>query len=195
MDIDIDIKSTFKPEKCFNVTRASGVENGELKPHNVGIYFQNIPKDPVTKLAAIPYKEAEDFGYIKIDMLNLNLLNNFNSKEELLELMEKEPQWELLENREFVSRLFHLSKQFEVVYKIKPKSILDIADILCLIRPHKKYLIDKYIKNKAVVRKELYIKREHGDMRKSHAVAYAMLVVLHMNLLTSGKDYAFEAFE
>ena len=43
MDIDIDITSKFKPEQIFTVTRASRIENGELKPHQVGVYFQNIP--------------------------------------------------------------------------------------------------------------------------------------------------------
>lgn len=193
MDIDIDVLSTFKPEKYFNITKASIVENEELKQHLVGVYFQNIPKDCITKLAAIPYKEAEKEGYTKIDMLHLNLLNHFKSKEEMIELMEREPNWKLLETKEFVEKLFHISNQFETVFKIKPKSVIELADVLCLIRPNKRILIDKYIKNKNIIRKELYIKRENSDLRKSHAVAYALLIVLQMNLLE--KNYVFEAFE
>lgn len=193
MDIDIDVPNTFKPENIFKIIRASTVEKEELKPHAVGVYFQDIPKDPLTGLASIPYDVAEDFGFTKIDMIHLNLLSYFKSKEEMLKLMEIEPKWELLEDRDFVSKLFHLSNQFELVYKIKPKSIIELADVLCLIRPNKRLLVDKYIKNSKAIRPELYTKREPSDLRKSHAVAYALLIVLQMNLFE--KNYTYEAFE
>jgi hypothetical protein len=193
MDIDIDVTSAFKPEKYFNIVKASIVEKEELEQHIVGVYFQNMPKDPITGLAAIPYTEAEDEGFTKIDMIHLTLLNHFKSKDEMLKLMECEPKWDLLEDREFVSKLFHLSKQFEIVYKIKPRSVIELADVLCLIRPNKRLLVDKYTKNKEIVRKELYTKRDNSDLRKSHAVAYALLIVLQMNLIE--KDFTYEPFE
>lgn len=193
MDIDIDIPSSLKPEKLFNVTRASTIEKEELKPHLVGVYFQDIPQDPLTKLSAIPYNQAADYGFTKIDMIHLNLLSYFKSKEEMLALMEIEPKWELLENKEFVSKLFHLSNQFEIVYKVKPKTVIELADVLCLIRPYKRILVDKYIRNKNNVRSELYTKRDVSDLRKSHAVAYAILITLQMNILE--KNYTYEAFE
>jgi DNA polymerase III alpha subunit len=193
MDIDIDVPNTFKPETLFKITRASTIEKDELTPHTVGVYFQNMPRDPVTGLAAIPYHQAEEYGFTKIDMIHLNLLSYFKSKQEMLELMEIEPNWKLLEDREFVSKLFHLSKQFEIVYKVKPTSVLELADVLCLIRPYKRILVDKYIKNKKAVRPELYTKRDPSDLRKSHAVAYALLVTLQMNILE--KNYTYEAFD
>src|SRR6478736_4208184 len=145
MDIDIDVQTNFRPEKIIDVIRASQIEKGELKPHNAGVYLQTMPKDSLTGLAAIPYKQAEEYGFIKFDMLHLNLLNFFKSKDEMLKLMEVEPNWKLLEEREFVEKLFHLSKQFDTVYKVKPKSVIALADVLMLIRPHKVFLIDKYI--------------------------------------------------
>lgn len=193
MDIDIDVPSTFKADKLFNIVKASTVEKNNLKQHQVGVYFQTMPKDPITGLAAIPYNEAEEYGFTKIDMIHLTLLNQFSSKEEMLALMEIEPKWELLENREFVSKLFHLKDQFELVYKVKPKSVIEIADVLALIRPGKTMLADKYIRNKNIVRKELYVKRAKGDMRKSHAVAYALLIVIQMNMLE--KNFTYEPFE
>ena len=69
MDIVIDIQKKTKPENYFPVIKASMVENGELRQHPVGYYFQFMPQDPFTKCAAIPYTESFLEGYIKIDFL------------------------------------------------------------------------------------------------------------------------------
>ncbi|QDJ96404.1 hypothetical protein Xoosp13_218 [Xanthomonas phage Xoo-sp13] len=183
MDIDIDITPKFKPDSLFKITHASIVENGELKKHNVGVYFQNIPVDKVSGLAAIPYKEAQDHGFFKIDMLNLNILDNFESKDEIRELLKIEPDWTLLEDPEVVEKLFHLAKHFETIQKIKPSSVSELADCLAIIRPNKIKLVDKYAKNKKAVIKELYTKRDPSDLRKSHAIPYALLIVLQLHLI------------
>lgn len=185
MDIDIDVAPKFKPSKIFNATPASIVEAGELKKHLVGVYFQNIPVDPVTSVAAIPYKEAERFGFFKVDMLNLNILDNFHSKAEIRELLKIEPDWSLLENEEIVSKLFHLSRHFHVVNSIKPTSVEELADCLAIIRPNKIKLVDKYLKDKEGTRKELYVKNDPSDLRKSHAIPYALLIVLQLHLIES----------
>lgn len=187
MDIDIDLRPDFKPERVFSkVIRASMIENGDIKPHLVGSYFQTIPQDPFTKLAAIPYKQAEDFGFLKIDLLHLSLLSYFENKAEVRAVMHRPPNWKLLLERDFVEKLFHLSKQFDVVYKMKPKSVMEIADTLAIIRPGKMLLLDKYLKDRKACRTELYTKRQDSDLRKAHAVAYAHNVVIHMNLLEAG---------
>lgn len=184
MDIDIDLKSDFKPERVFkSVVPASMVEKNELKRHNVGAYFQKIPRDPISNLAAIPYDAAEDLGYLKIDFLPLNLLSSFESKDEVLHFARKKPNWSRLADESFVERLFHISKHYDMVSKIKPTSILELADILALIRPGKTILLDKYLKNKKLARKELYTKRLVSDLRKSHAIAYAVNIVINMNLI------------
>lgn len=184
MDIDIDISPKFKPDTLFpNIVHASKVEKNELTKHLVGLYFQNMPVDQVTGFAAIPYKEAEDFGYFKIDMLNLSILENFESKKEIKQLLKREPDWTLLEDPEIVGKLFHLSKHFDTVYKMKPKSVSDLADCLAIIRPNKVKLVDKYLKNKEAVQKELYTKRDPSDLRKSHAIPYALLIVLQLHLI------------
>lgn len=188
MDIDIDLRPDFKLERVFkNATPASTVEDKagvkELKRHPVGAYFQTIPKDPITGLSAIPYEEAEELGYLKIDFLNLTLLNSFESKDEVLYFARKEPKWDRLMDREFTERLFHISKHYDVVERVKPSSILELADILALIRPGKMILLDKYLKNKKLARKELYTKRQASDLRKSHAIAYAVNIVINMNLI------------
>lgn len=187
MDIDIDLSPDFKPERIFkDITFASMVENGELRKHLVGVYFQTIPKDPFTKLAAIPYKDADEFGFKKIDFLHLSLLGTLSTKDEVREYMRKEPNWDLLLEESFVEKLFHLSKQFPTVRRVKPRSIMEIADVLALIRPGKMALLDKYVKNKDATRAELYTKRSNSDLRKAHAVAYAHNVVIDMNLREAG---------
>lgn len=184
MDIDIDLRSDFKLERVFgNATPASTVEKDELKRHIVGAYFQSIPKDQITNLAAIPYEEAEELGYMKIDFLNLSLLSHFESKDEVLYFARKEPKWSRLKDQDFVEKLFHISKHYDMVSKVKPTSILELADILALIRPGKTILLDKYLKNKQLTRKELYTKRQVSDLRKSHAIAYAVNIVINMNLI------------
>lgn len=183
MDIDIDLRPDFKPEKHFKITPACTVEKGELKRHNVGVYFQNIPRDAITGLAAIPYKHAEECGYIKIDLLPLNLLSYFDSKNEIKRLLKRTPNWKLLENRETVERLFHLANSYELVKAVKPTSVNALADVLALIRPNKKGLLNKYLKDPEATRAELYIKRDPSDLRKAHAVAYALNVVLQLHLV------------
>lgn len=190
MDIDIDISPKVNIDNIFKLTHASIIEKNKLKKHLVGVYFQNIPKDPITNYAAIPYNQAEQLGYYKIDMLHVNLLekfqNIFESKNEMKVLMNRTPNWKLLENKQIVEQLFHISNHFDVVYQIKPKSVLELADVLAIIRPGKKILIDKYIRNKKEIRKELYTKREKSDLRKSHAIPYALMIVIQLNLIELG---------
>lgn len=184
MDIDIDLKTDFNIHDYFpNATVASRVENGILKKHNVGVYFQNIPIDEKTGLASIPYKKAFDFGYFKIDMIHLKLLDEFESKEQLREYMQREPDWSLLEYEAVVKQLFHLSKSFETVSKVKPQNVLELADCLALIRPGKHELINNYIKNKEKTRIKLYKKEKASDLRKSHALPYAYLIIAQLNLI------------
>jgi len=192
MDIDIDLPKDFNPTTIFKdrIVLASLVENDELQQHGPGVYFQKIPVDKFTGLAAIPYKNTEELGYIKIDFLRISKinLNIFNNKKELKQLLNIPPDWTMLENENFVNKLWHLEGNFNIVSKIKPKSIDDLADILALIRPRKLKLLDKYLLNKESVRVELYTKREKSDLRKSHAIPYAMLIVIHMHLLTMEID-------
>ncbi len=48
MDIDIDIAKEFNPTKLFPMAiRGSLVEQGELKPHPVGYFFQHMPVDKI----------------------------------------------------------------------------------------------------------------------------------------------------
>lgn len=183
-DIDIDVQSTFSPEDYFSIIPASMEKDGVLKRHPVGVYFQNMPTDPITKLAAIPYKHALDLGYFKIDMLHLSVLDNFTNKQQIRELLNKEPNWDLLQNEDIVLKLFQISKHYDLLTILKPKSVLELADCIALIRPGKRYLVNDYLRDKYTIRKtKLYKKEQNSDYKKSHAVAYATVIVLQLHLI------------
>jgi hypothetical protein len=194
MDIDIDIRkdtrllAIFKDEKDSpRLTLASMVVNDDLRQHNSGAYFQNIAKDPFTQLAAIPYKEAEELDYFKIDFLHISPLDDFESNQELVELANKEPNWKLLEHKYIVNKLWQIGNHFDIVSQVKPTSLMEIADIIALSKPNKRILLDKYLRNREFTRKELYTRREKKDMRKSHVIPYAQIVVAQMNLIELGR--------
>lgn len=183
-DIDIDVTSKLKPHTILpECIYASRIQNNEIVKHPVGAYFQNIPIDPISKLAAIPYQNADDYGYFKIDLLHLTILDMFDNKNQIKILLKKEPDWELLMDPDVVNKLFQLSKHFDIVYRMKPKSINDIADCIAIIRPGKRILLNRYIHNKQQTRALLYKVENSSDYKKSHAIAYAHIVVLQLHLI------------
>jgi len=187
MDIDIDLKTDFDPLEVFKeAVRASMVKNDDLIKHNVGVYFQSIPIDSLTGLAAIPYKEAEEVGYFKMDFLHLALLNVFETKEEIRELLNLEPDWSILMNPDAVSKLFQIHRQYDLVSKLQPKSVQELADVLALMRPGKRHLVDAYLKEKELIREELYRKTEEYYFKRSHAISYALNIVLQLHLIKGG---------
>jgi len=187
MDLDLDTPTTFDPKKIFKCIRASMVEKDQLKKHPVGVYFQNIAEDSLTGLAAIPYKEAEELGFFKVDFLHLSLLDFFENKNEIRQLLKVEPDWSMLEEREVVEKLFQIHNKFDIVYQIKPKNVQELADTIALIRPQKRMLLDQYIKNKKVIREELYkLPLPKGCFKKGHATSYALTIVLQLHLIKGG---------
>jgi len=189
MDIDIDCPSNMDPGKIFpGSVRASQYKNGKLTPHPCGVYFQDVPTDPITKLAAVPYEQAEELGCFKVDFLHLHVYDHFTSREEIVELLKHDPDWSLLNIPSVVGQLFHLSKHFDLIAQIKPRSVLEIADCLSLIRPQKRFMLKKYLENPLKIRAELY-KHEAGDgyaFKKAHAIAYALVIVLQLHLIKGG---------
>ena len=187
MDVDIDTATSFNPQRIFPWTKASVVKNDQLSPHPCGVYPQRVPVDPLSGLAAIPYDKAEDLGYFKIDFLHLSVYDHFSSREEIDELLSIEPDWGLLLVPEEQKKLFQLSNHGDVLTAVKPKSIEELADVLALIRPGKKKLVKLYISQKEACRRILYAKDESGySFKKSHAIAYAMVIVLQLHLISTG---------
>ena len=190
-DVDIDFFDRDETLKLFKHTPASIIKNDKTEKHKTGVYFHAIPINPVTKNASLDYKKAEDRGYFKIDMLNVNIYKNVKSEQELVELMIQEPDWDMLKDPKVVDQLFHLNGHFNIVSKLEPKNIDQLAAVLAIIRPAKRGLMYKVWTD---ILKEVWIKPTDGSyfFKKSHAVAYAQAIVVQMNLMNRAK-YSFDA--
>ena len=188
MDIDIDTPTSFDPNVLFGTAiRASQVNNEKITKHPAGVYFQTIPRDPVTSLSAIPYDKAEDYGFFKVDFLHLSLLDYFGNKKQIRALMNKEPDWLLLQDDNVIPSLFQLRNSGDLLKFIKPQSVEELADCIALIRPAKIHLQDKYVLNKEQTRKELYrMPLPAGCFKRAHAIAYAFNVVVQLHLIKNG---------
>ena len=181
-DIDIDVQSGV--DKSQFGTRASiyNQETEKFLPHPSGIYLDEVPVDPETNRCAIPYDDPLLEDLDKIDILTNTSYDIFKSKQELLECLEREPDWNLLLDQKVLSKLPHIGKHFDLVSKIKPSSIQELADTLALIRPGKIGMLADYLKNPKLVRLNLYRKPKYGAyFKKSHAISYAMMIKAILN--------------
>lgn len=106
----------------------------------------------------------------------------------MLALLEVEPDWDLLLIPSVVHDLFQLSKHAELLAQLRPRSLLELADALAIVRPKKQYMIPFYLKDREQCRKMLYAREEddHTSFKKAHAIAYAMIVVLQLHLSKAG---------
>jgi hypothetical protein len=153
------------------------------KKHNTGVYVTEIPCNPIDNLATIDYKTANDRGYFKLDFLNVSVYKDVRDEAHLQSLMEREPIWELLKHPEFCSQVFHLSGNEDLVGKLEPSSIEQLAAVLAIIRPSKRYLAKDVDWDH--INREVWTKPKDGGyyFKKAHAISYAMACVVHMNLL------------
>jgi len=181
-DIDIDFADRTKALNHFKHVTAAIEDNGTFKKHNTGVYCTSVPYNPLTGLSTIDYKQAEDRGYFKIDFLNVGVYEGVKNKEHLKKLLETEPLWDLLLEDEFTQNLFHVNGHGSILRQSKPKSIEQLAAVLAMIRPAKRYLIGK---DWTTVMMEVWTKPENDEyyFKKAHAVAYAAAIVIQMNLI------------
>ncbi len=182
-DIDIDLLDRDKALEKIKHIPASIYKENKLTKHNTGVYAQDIPKDPVTGLASFDYEVADKLGYFKIDFLNVSAYEGVKDEAHLVELMYKEPDWSLLQNEEAVKKLFHINDHIALLKKLKPQSIDQLAAVLAIIRPGKRKLADS---DWAMIDREVWIKpadQKEYFFKKAHAIGYAYVVVIQMNLL------------
>ena len=178
-DIDIDFADRTK---ALGVLKHIDARLDTDKKHNTGIYCTSIPYNPLTGISTIDYKTAEDRGYFKIDFLNVSVYEGVKSKQHLTKLLETEPVWDLLLEDEFIQNLFHVNGHGSILKQSKPRSIEQLAAVLAMIRPAKRYLIGK---DWTTVMMEIWTKPENDDyyFKKAHAIAYAHVIVVQMNLI------------
>lgn len=177
-DIDIDLANRNDVLKLLDVTPAAKVDGKSITPHGYGVYFQKVPVDPFTKLCSIDYNEAEERGYTKIDLLNVGIYSQIKDPKLLDELLDIEPNWDLLEYEEIVDMLFQLNGHFDVVQKIKPRSITDLAICVAMIRPGKKHLIRE---SRETINEEIWKSTSEHFFKKSHSFAYATVIKVNLN--------------
>lgn len=191
-DIDIDFADRALALSHFKHISASIKEkDGTLKKHNTGVYCTSVPYDPITRLCTIDYKEAENRGYFKIDFLNVGIYKDVKNEEHLDQLMNQEPLWELLEQDDFTDLLFHVNGHGDILRTMKPTTLEQLAAVLAMIRPAKRYLIGK---DWNTIMQEVWIKPKDDEyyFKKAHAIAYAQAVVVQMNLICENISYGFE---
>jgi hypothetical protein len=186
-DIDIDYANRDDILNIINHIPASIRNDKAVKKHPTGIYVTNIPYDPINDLSALDYKSAEDRGYFKLDFLNVHVYGLVKDNDHLIKLM-KEPNWDNLKRRKFVEKLIHLNNQFDILNKMPEpiNSITRLAMFLAVIRPGKRHLLGQsYVE----IAKTIWEKNQDEYVfKKSHAIAYAHLVVVHMNLLEENNE-------
>ena len=184
-DIDIDVGDRDQALALLKYTTASIIKDGKNTKHNTGVYFTNIPDDPFTGRASLDYEAAEERGYIKVDVLNVGLYKQIKNEEHLQQLMQQEPAWDQLYNPEFCAKLIHIGAHYDTLIKMPEavNSIPRLAMFLAVIRPAKRHLIGK---NWTEVAKSVWEKPEDNGyyFKKSHAVAYANLVAININLIS-----------
>lgn len=157
--------------------------DGKVDKHNTGVYFQNIPRDPTTNISTLDHRIAKDYGYFKVDFLNVNMYQDVRSEEHLLSLINKEPPWDFFQYEEITDQLFHLKGHSNLLVEYKPKSVEDLAMILAIMRPGKAYLQHRDWDS---VRREVWVKVEGDEayqFKRSHGIAYSLAIIVNLNLL------------
>jgi DNA polymerase III alpha subunit len=188
-DIDIDFADRSKALGVLKHIKASRYDKS-LVAHNTGVYLHSVPIDPIKNLCSINYNEADDLGYFKIDFLNVSLYSGVKDEEHLIQLMNTEPLWDLLQQNDFTDLLFHVNGHGNLLRQMKPCSIEELAMCLALIRPAKRHLVGRTWTEIAA---EIWTKPTNGDyyFKKSHAIAYSTAIVVHMNLICESVSYGF----
>ncbi len=179
-DIDIDFFDRKKALENLRYVLAVEVHGNQRRKHLSGIYFHDIPVDPVDNMAVWEYKTAEQKGYFKVDFLHNTIYEKVRNEDHLVDLLVREPPWDVFNDEDIVNNLSHLAGHFDVVKKIQPKNIEDLAVCIALTRPGKIYLQKK---PRAEIDKEIWIKTEKYYFKKSHAISYASAIIVQLNLL------------
>lgn len=186
-DIDIDVGNRDVVLELFPHINAAIRNTNQIRKHPTGIYVTEIPYDPVNDMSSLDYQVAEDRGYVKLDILNVHVYNQVRDEDHLQTLMQ-EPDWKMLNHKHIVEQLIHLGNSYDTLLKM-PEPINNIprlAMFLAVIRPAKRHLIGKTYKE---INETVWDKDNTGySFKRSHAIAYAHLVVVHMNLIKENES-------
>jgi hypothetical protein len=180
-DIDIDVPNR---DAVLALIQHTAARQSNGKKHNSGIYVTDIPRDPVLGCAALNYETAEARGYFKIDLLNMSVYNLIRDPAHYEIMLSATPPWDRLWNDPvWTKQLIHIGNYTELLKSMQPDSIPRMAAFISVIRPGKAHL-----QNQSWSR--VFESVWDGDdsrgysFKRSHSISYAMLVKLHMNILS-----------
>jgi hypothetical protein len=182
-DIDIDLANRDQLLTLIQSTAARQVTQGQVRKHNSGVYVTDIPQDPVNACAAIDYETAEQLGYFKIDLLNMSVYQLVQDPAHYEAMLAQTPPWSRLWiDPAWAQRLVHVGNYTELLQTMRPDSIPRMAAFISIIRPGKAHLQNQPWEH--VFASVWDGDASHGFVfKQSHAIGYATLVALHMNLL------------
>ena len=182
-DIDIDLADRTQLLALIPHVAAAQIRDGNRRKHNSGIYVTDIPRDPVNACAALDYENAEQRGYFKIDLLNMSVYELIRDQAHYDRMMASDPPWHRLwQDPDWSQQLVHVGNYTDLLTHMRPDSIPRMAAFISIIRPGKAHL-------QRQAWHKVFESVWDGDssrgytFKKSHAVSYAVLVALHMNLL------------
>jgi hypothetical protein len=184
-DIDIDTKD--RSELLADLAHVPAVieRNGEFVKHNTGVYFHQVPVNPFMRWCSLHYQKAEKQGCYKIDVLNNSIYNMVRDETHLNQLMETEPMWDLLAHEEVVKELAHVNQHWELVKMLQPRSVIELAMLLALIRPAKRHLVKRCAQQGwHSIDNEIWTSDGSSyHFKKSHSISLAWTIVIQLNLM------------
>ena len=184
-DIDVDFADRSKILNLIQHIPARQITDGHPRRHNSGVYVTDIPRDCMLGTASLDYETAEQRGYFKIDFLNMSVYQLIKSPDHYQEMLNGTPPWDRLwQDTDWASQLVHVGNYTDLLKSMKPCTIPQMAAFISIIRPGKAHL-----QNKPWL--EVFATVWDGDssrgytFKKAHAISYAALVALHMNLINT----------
>ena len=117
------------------------------------------------------------------------MYKDVENEEHLQRLIDTEPDWELFQHKEIVEQLFHIHDHFNIVSHMKPLSVEQLAMVLAIIRPAKRSLLGESWQS---IQKQVWLKPIDNSyyFKKSHAVSYALAIVVQLNLLVESINFS-----
>jgi len=184
MSADIDIDFADRSRILDLITCVPARQKSDPpKRHASGVYVTEVPRDPILGCAAIDHEEAEQRGYFKIDLLNMGVYQMIRDADHYRDMLAKTPPWSRLwEDSNWASQLVHVGGYTGLLRSMQPDSVPRMAAFISVIRPGKAHLQNRPWD-------EVFSTVWDQDssqgyiFKKSHAISYAVLVTLHMNLL------------
>lgn len=182
-DIDIDFADRDHILSLIKHKPASQLVDSHRRRHNSGIYVTDVPWDPVNNCASIDYQQAESRGYFKIDFLNMSVYSLIKNPAHYQQMLDLNPPWSRLwTDPDWAKGLVHVGNYTGLLSTMRPDSIPRMAAFISIIRPGKAHLQNRPWD-------QVFASVWDGDdsqgyaFKKSHAISYAALVALHMNLI------------